>query len=229
MHLTGALNKRIGKFEEAQGGTLFLDEIADLDVNMQAKLLRVLQEREVVRIGGSEAIKLDVRLITATHKDLQEQVRLGEFREDLYYRILGLPIHLPPLRERGKDVWILSKFFINEFSKTNNTKPPLLTEIAKERLLKYNYPGNVRELKALIDLACVMCDGKEILPEDISLPGSKTINDFTSMEKTLHEHNWDIIQFYLRKYDNNVLTVAGKLGIGKSTIYNLLKQNEVRA
>ncbi len=106
---TGAITRRIGKFEEAEGGTIFLDEIGEMDPNLQAKLLRVLQEREVTRIGGNQVIKLDVRIVAATHKDLAEEVKNGRFREDLYYRLLGLPIHLPPLRERGTDVLLIAK------------------------------------------------------------------------------------------------------------------------
>jgi two-component system, NtrC family, response regulator AtoC len=226
---TGAVAKRIGKFEEANGGTIFLDEIADMDMNMQAKLLRVLQEREVVRIGGSETVKLDVRVITATHKRLAEQVKSNLFREDLYYRILGLPIELPPLRERGEDILILAKHFIKEFSKANHVSEPELSASARKKLMEYNFPGNVRELKAMIELACVMSNGTEIAAADISFPSFKGNAEFLQVEKTLAEYNWDIISYYLKKYQNNVLLVASKLNIGKSTIYNLLKTRAVEA
>src|SRR5690606_7357385 len=112
---TGAANRRIGRFEEANKGTLFLDEIGDMDLNMQSKLLRVLQEEELTRVGGNEVVKLDVRVIVATHKNLQELVKQGKFREDLYYRLLGLPINLPPLRDRGNDIVLLARFFVDEF------------------------------------------------------------------------------------------------------------------
>jgi two-component system, NtrC family, response regulator AtoC len=225
---TGAVARRIGKFEEAFGGTIFLDEIAELDMNMQAKLLRVLQEREVVRVGGNDVVKLDIRLITATHKDLSEQVKNNLFREDLFYRIIGLPIELPPLRERGDDILVLAKYFIEEFAAGNKTKPLRLTDEAKSKLMKYNYPGNVRELKAIIDLACVMSNGKELTDADINFTTLKGTQEFTAIEKTMQEYNWDIIQFYLKKYSNNVILVADKLDIGKSTIYNLLKKHEVK-
>jgi DNA-binding NtrC family response regulator len=114
---TGAATRRIGKFEEAEGGTIFLDEIGEMDLNVQSKLLRVLQEKELTRIGGNQIIKLDVRVIVATHRNLLEEVRAGRFREDLYYRLLGLPIHLPPLRERDKDILLLAKFFMNSSPK----------------------------------------------------------------------------------------------------------------
>src|SRR5690606_37988275 len=117
-----------GKFEEANGGTIFLDEIAELDLSLQSKILRVLQEREVVRLGGSEKVKLNIRLITATHKNLATQVQEGRFREDLYYRILGLPIELPPLRERNNDVLILARFFADAYSRENKSKTVQISE-----------------------------------------------------------------------------------------------------
>jgi transcriptional regulator with PAS, ATPase and Fis domain len=205
-----------------------LDEIAELDLNMQVKLLRVLQEREAPRIGGDKNIKFDVRLITATHKNLGEEVKNGNFRKDLYYRIAGLPIDLPPLRERGNDILVLSKYFVDKFSADNNINAPVLTSESKEILMKYNYPGNVRELKSIIDLACVMSNGNEITAADITFNTLISDEQFTAIEKTLKEYNADIIQFFLKKYDNNIMKVADKLDIGKSTIYNMIKAGEVK-
>ncbi|MBL0745833.1 sigma-54-dependent transcriptional regulator [Chryseolinea lacunae] len=224
---TGAVAQRIGKFEEANGGTIFLDEVADLDLNLQAKLLRVLQEREVVRVGGNQRVKLDVRVITATHKHLGEQVKQKQFREDLYYRVLGLPIELPPLRERGQDILLLAQHFVNEFAAINKIKSPQLRPEAKEKLMHYNYPGNVRELKAVVDLACVMGNGAEVTAHDICFSPAQADQEFTVLEKTMQQYSCDIIAFYLKKYNNNVVLVANKLDIGKSTIYNLLKRNEI--
>lgn len=223
---TGALARRVGKFEEAQGGTLFLDEIAELDLNLQSKILRVLQEREVIRIGGNEKVKLDIRLITATHKDLAQEVRQGKFREDLYYRVMGLPIPLPPLRERGQDALILAKHFADDFAKEGKKGKFTLQTDAKNKLLGYHFPGNVRELKAVMELACVMCEGKEIKAEDITFPAVKGEESFMLKEKTLKSYTEDIILHFLQKYDQDVLLVAEKLDIGKSTIYNLLKQQK---
>ena len=189
---TGAAGQKSGKFEEAQGGTLFLDEIAELDLSLQSKILRVLQEREVVRVGGNSKIKLDIRLITATHKNLADEVQKKNFREDLYYRIMGLPIELPPLRERGNDVLILAKHFADEFTKDNKMKSLHFADGVKDKLMKYNFPGNIRELKAIMDLAAVMCDGKEIKPEDITYAGIKSDEVFTNIEKTMKEYNIDI-------------------------------------
>lgn len=226
---TGAQGQKIGKFEEANGGTLFLDEIAELNLSLQSKILRAIQEREITRVGGNTRIKIDVRLITATHKNLQEEVKNGNFREDLFYRIMGLPIELPPLRDRGNDVLVLTKFFLDEFAKDNKSNTLALSSEAKDKLMKYNYPGNVRELKAIIDLACVMSDGKEIQAEDISYMNVKTDDLFTLTEKTLKEYSNDIIQFYLKKYDHDVMEVARRLDIGKSTIYNLLQKKELKS
>lgn len=221
---TGANNRKLGKFEEANGGTIFLDEIAELDLSLQSKILRVLQEREIVRVGGNETIKINVRLITATHKNLMDEVKKGTFREDLFYRIIGLPIELPPLRERGNDTLILAKYFTEEYAKDNKVKSPSLSAGAKDKLLKYNYPGNVRELKSVIDLACVLCDGKEINNDDIRFNNIKQNDLFTSEDKTLKEYTNDIIHFFLKKYNQDVLEVAKRLDIGKSTIYNLLQK-----
>ena len=224
---TGAIVRKPGKFEEANGGTIFLDEIAEMDLSMQTKLLRVLQERELSRLGGNETIKLDIRLIVATHKNLASEVERGNFREDLYYRIMGLPIELPPLRERGNDILILTKHFLDEFIRENKTGAILISEAAKERLMRYNYPGNIRELKAVIELAAVMCDGKEILSSDISFPSAKGEKVFVSEEKSLEQYNYDIIKFYLKKYCNDIGTVANRLEIGKSTIYKMIQRKAI--
>ena len=224
---TGAINRKIGKFEEAAGGTIFLDEIAELDLNLQSKILRVLQEREIVRVGGNEIVKINARLITATHKNLSEEVKKGKFREDLFYRIIGLPIELPPLRNRGNDTLILVKHFIDEFTKDNNLKSIAISNTAKNKLQRYNYPGNVRELKSIIDLACVMCNNNEITDEDIRFNTIKNDEDFTTEEKTLKEYTNDIIQFFLKKHNQDVLEVAKRLDIGKSTIYNLIQKKEI--
>ncbi|MEM9992339.1 MAG: sigma-54 dependent transcriptional regulator, partial [Bacteroidota bacterium] len=162
---TGAATRKKGQFELAHRGTLFLDEIAEMDLNMQAKVLRALQEREFVRVGGEKSVKFDTRIIIATHKDLREEVNQGNFREDLYYRLLGLNIHLPPLYERGNDVVLLAEHFMKQYAKENSIKKIELSREAKAKLLTYSYPGNVRELKAIIDLAAVMSNGQLIQAE----------------------------------------------------------------
>jgi DNA-binding NtrC family response regulator len=224
---TGANSRKIGRFEEANKGTLFLDEIAELDLTIQSKLLRVIQERELVRVGGNERVALDVRIIIATHKNLAEEVRKGNFREDFYYRITGLPIDIPPLRDRGNDILLLAKHFLDDFCKQNKLPAISIATRAKEKLSVYSYPGNVRELKSVIELAAVMCNEKEILPDDISFNAISANKQFLTEEKTLKSYNIDIIGHFLKKYDGNVLKVAEKLDIGKSTIYKMIQDKEL--
>lgn len=223
---TGAMTRRIGKFEEAEGGTIFLDEIGEMDPNLQAKLLRVLQEREVTRIGGNQVIKLDVRILAATHKDLAEEVKAGRFREDLYYRLLGLPVHLPPLRERGNDVILIAKHFLDQFANENGMRKFKISPEAQQKLLQYPFPGNIRELKSIIELAAVMAEEQEIRPQDISFNSTTRMESFLYQEMTMQEFMYRIIRYYLNKYDNNVLEVARKLDIGKSSLYRYLKGME---
>jgi DNA-binding NtrC family response regulator len=223
---TGAANRRIGKFEEAEGGTIFLDEIGEMDLSLQAKLLRVLQEKELSRIGSNQIIKLDVRVIVATHRNLAEAVKSGTFREDLYYRLLGLPIHLPPLRERGQDIIILARHFLDAYSKENQLPKFKLSVEAQNKLLQYPFPGNVRELKSVMELCAVMADDQEILPDHINFNSAVGDDTLLLNEMTLQQYTYRIIRSYLNKYDNNVLEVARKLGIGKSSIYRYLKDME---
>jgi two-component system, NtrC family, response regulator AtoC len=224
---TGALNRKIGRFEEATKGTLFLDEIAEMDLTLQSKLLRVLQERELIRVGGNEKVKLDIRLVIASHKNLMEEVRQGRFREDLYYRLMGLPIDLPPLRERPSDILLLARHFLDDFCKANNLPVMAISPAATDKLLGYLFPGNVRELKAVMELSAVMCDGTEIRPDDVLLSAESGAIHADYGEKTLRDFTIQIIRSYLKKYDNNVVLVAEKLDIGKSTIYKMIQNNEL--
>lgn len=223
---TGANVRKIGKFEEANKGTLFLDEIGDMNLSMQSKILRVLQENELVRIGGNTTIRLDVRLIVATHKNLSDLVRSGDFREDLYYRMLGLPVHMPPLRNREGDVILLGKFFSDDFCKNNGMQPKHLSLSAQEKLKSYHFPGNVRELKAIIELAAVMSNNNEIEAGDINFSSLGSVEDIFSEEITMKEYHNKIIRYFLKKYDDKVRLVAKKLDIGKSSIYNMIKEDE---
>jgi two-component system response regulator AtoC len=224
---TGAQGRKFGKFEEANKGTIFLDEIAELDLSLQSKLLRVLQEREVTPVGSNEVIKLDVRVIVATHKHLSDEVKKGNFREDLYYRLMGLPIELPPLRERGNDILLLAKHFADDFCGDNGLPNLTLHQSARDKLMAYNFPGNVRELKSIIDLAVVMSDGQELRGDDITYVATRGDETFTAVEKSLRAYTLEIIRYYLRKYNNDVLLVADKLDIGKSTIYKMIKDKEI--
>ncbi len=223
---TGANYRRIGKFEEANEGTLFLDEIAEMDISLQSKLLRALQEKEIVRVGNNKPVKTNCRIIVATNRNLQEEVMKGNFRQDLYYRLFGLPIHLPPLRERGNDIIILSKHFITEFCKENNLPPKVLSKTAVDKLLAYPFPGNVRELKSVIELAITLSDLDEIDGENIILGNEAFLSDKITAEMSLREYNIRIVKKYLEKYDNNIKLVADKLDIGVATIYRMLKEDE---
>jgi DNA-binding NtrC family response regulator len=223
---TGALARRKGKFEEADGGTIFLDEIGEMDLNLQAKLLRVLQERELTRVGGNEIVKFDVRVIVATHRNLAEEVKEGNFREDLFYRLLGIPIELPALRERDKDILLIAKSLLNTFARDNGLGKISLTKEAQTKLMNYSFPGNVRELKSIIELAAVMCEDNVIDVEDISFNTLQKEEEFLFQEMTLKEYTFKIIKHFLNKYDGNVIKVAQKLDIGKSSIYRYLKEME---
>jgi DNA-binding NtrC family response regulator len=223
---TGAISRRIGKFEEAEGGTIFLDEIGEMDLSLQAKLLRVLQEREVVRVGGNQIIKFDVRIITATHKDLSEEVKAGRFREDLYYRLQGMPVHLPPLRERGHDVILIARFFLDQFSRENKLSKFTVSQGAQARLMEYPFPGNIRELKSVVELAAVMAENGTIEAGNITFGNTIRAESLLHQEMTMQEYMYRIIRHYLNRYDNNVLEVARRLDIGKSSLYRYLKEME---
>lgn len=164
---TGATGRRIGKFEEANGGTIFLDEIGEMHMDLQTKLLRVLQEKKITRLGSNKEIPLDVRVLAATNKNLSKRVQENLFREDLYYRLQGFLIHLPPLRDRGNDILILAKHFLAHFCKANKMESMSFSKSAMQEMLDHPWPGNVRELKAMVERAALICDGKEIDSDDL--------------------------------------------------------------
>ncbi len=226
---TGAISRRIGKFEEANNGTLFLDEIGEMDISMQAKLLRVLQEQEITRVGSNELLKINVRIIVATHRNLMDQVKKGKFREDLFYRLLGLPIHLPPLRERGSDIILIAKHFIDKFCTENNLGKKSLDIASKKKLMLYSFPGNIRELKSIVELASVMSEGEEINETHIQL-NSNMNNEINSVTETLtlKQFTSQLIQHYLDTNEYDVLKVAEILDVGKSTIYRMVNNNELK-
>lgn len=222
---TGATARRVGRLEEAHGGTLFLDEIADLELPLQAKLLRVLQERRATRLGGRQPVAFDVRLVVATHRDLAAEVQAGRFREDLYYRLLGLPIELPPLRARGRDVLLLAEAFARDFNRRNHLPDRGFSDCARRRLLAHPWPGNVRELKAVVELAAVLAEGEHIESADLPLrlpPGA------TAPGLSLRAQTLAIMQSCLSELQGDVLAAAARLQVGKSTLYRLLQNGELR-
>jgi len=217
---TGANVRRIGKFEEAHKGTLFLDEIGEMDTNTQTKILRALQEKEIVRVGSNKPIKVDVRIITATNRNLAEEVKKNRFRKDLYYRLIGLPIHLPPLKERNNDILILANHFAKEAAKENKKKKIKFAPEASKKLLRYPFPGNVRELKAIVDLAVVMASSDVITADDIIFNEIDSMSDLLLEETSLENYMVKIIKHYLDKYKSPTL-VARKLKISKAKIYRV--------
>ncbi len=164
---TDARDRRIGKFEEANEGTIFLDEIGEMPLSLQAKLLRVLQEKEIQRIGSNKTIKLDFRMVAATNRNLALEVKEGRFREDLFYRIQGFLIHLPPLKERGDDVILLAKHFLEQYAQANKTPVAQLSKEAAKFMLEYEWPGNIRELKAVMERAAILADNGMISVDDL--------------------------------------------------------------
>lgn len=229
---TGAVKTKKGVFEEAADGILFLDEIGETPVEIQAKLLRAVEEKVFRRVGGTKDIPFNARIITATHRDFNELVRDGKFREDLFYRLMGFPIRLYPLRNHKSDIEALANKFLAEFSKSENQPVKLLNAEALAKLTAYDWPGNIRELKAVMQLANILADDRLISPEHIRLSGSinlvaegKTI-DVGS--KTLREFTRAIIEEHMDAYDNDLEKVSSVLQIGKSTLYRMIKNNEIK-
>ncbi|MBL7977183.1 MAG: sigma-54-dependent Fis family transcriptional regulator [Bacteroidetes Order II. Incertae sedis bacterium] len=265
---TGAIARKTGKFEQAHGGTIFLDEISELDLGLQAKLLRALQSREITRVGGNDTFMFDARVISATNREILQMIREGKFREDLYYRLFQFPITLPPLRERGQDVLVLAQHFLKEYRKAKpDTIAKRLSSEATRSILEYNWPGNVRELKSVIERALLVADTEEIMTEDLMLHLSLSIKPWeersgsrekpptteTSVQPAKPEFDESVMetpstievllgtkqddtivslddlkrQAVERAYrlcEGNVDKAAVELGIGRATMYRLLKK-----
>jgi len=226
---TGALGRRAGKFETADGGTVFLDEIGDMSPTMQAKILRVLQEREFERVGGNELVKVDTRIISATNKDLEEAVKKGEFREDLYYRISVFPIKLPPLRERKEDIPLIAAHFLNKYSKQENKEIEQLSPEALDLLMAYHWPGNVRELENTIERAVVLASPPEIGARDLpmsirSLAEKRIYESDNKLSTWIEKLEEQALRQALLECEGNISQTAKKLGIGRATIYRKAKK-----
>jgi len=226
---TGAVGRRVGKFEQANTGTIFLDEVGLTSPATQAKVLRVLQEREFERVGGTDLIKVDVRVISATNRDLEEATKKGEFREDLYYRISVFPIKLPPLRDRKEDIPLLSAHFLKKYNEQENKHIEGISPEALELLMAYNWPGNVRELENAIERAVVLAITDEInvkeLPTAVRSLGEKKLyesdNTLSSWIEKLEE---EALRQALLENEGNISKTAKKLGIGRATIYRKAKK-----
>lgn len=223
-----AASRKVGLIEEAHRGTLFIDEVSELEPKIQAALIKVLQDKEVTRLGGHTPVRADVRLIVATRVNLAEEVKKGRFREDLYFRLLGLPIDIPPLRERDRDILLLARYFLREFCRENRLEDKKISPEAADKLMQYAYPGNVSELRSVIELAAVLSSSDMIRADDIRFNATTNpLQSFYFQELSLKEYTRRIIRHYLEKYDNNVVHVAHKLDVGKSTIYRMIQMNEL--
>ena len=226
---TGASQKRMGNFEHADGGTVFLDEVGEMAPSTQVKVLRVLQEREFERVGGNEVVKVDIRLISATNKDLEESVRKGEFREDLYYRLCVFPIKLPPLRERKDDIPLLIQYFMEKYTAREEKNIVSMAPDAIELMMTYHWPGNVRELENTIERAVVLTSTSEIvgndLPANVRAIGERRVIDTSKTLNTwIEKLEEEALSKALLECEGNVSLTARKLGIGRATIYRKAKK-----
>ncbi len=223
---TGAQYRRKGKFELADGGTLFLDEIGDISPKMQVDLLRVIETKRFTRLGGTQEITSDFRLVCATNRDLQKLVEEGQFREDLYYRINVFTIHVPPLRERREDILPLAKHFIEKYARAMGKPVKRISPEAEEMLIGYRWPGNVRELENAIERAMVVGKDAAIQPHDLPLHLEGNATD--PSERSLAAMEKDHIERVLTEMDGNVTRSAKVLGIDRATLYNKIKKYGLR-
>jgi len=231
---TGAMKRKIGMIEEAHGGTLFLDEIGDMALETQAKLLRVLQENEFRRVGGTTPIKFDVRIISATNKNLNQEIANGNFREDLYFRLNVIPILIRPLRERKEDILLLVNHFLYAYSLRNNKKPKKLSANALFPMLRYHWPGNIRELKNLIERLVIMTDGDEITYEAVTncLPLKEMSHyvetDDLSLRERLDLYEKQVLIHEYEKADGNVSRMASTLKTDRPNLHRKLKKYDIK-
>jgi DNA-binding NtrC family response regulator len=225
---TGAHERRLGRFEQAQGGTLFLDEIGEIDATLQVKLLRFLGERTFERVGSNKTLSADVRLIAATNKNLQDQVKAGKFREDLFFRLAVVQIVLPPLRERPGDIPLLAKAFLKEFARENDKNVNDFTAESLEALMNYAWPGNVRELRAAIEHAVVLTRGEKAglrdLPQAVRAAGSEgnPARLLAQPDLTVAEAEKQLVARALKECGGNRTEAAGKLGMSRRTLHRKL-------
>lgn len=225
---TGAFNKKIGLAEVADGGTLFLDEIGELSAGIQAKLLRFLQEGEIYRVGGKDPINVDIRLISATNRELEAEVLKGNFREDLYYRINTITAHMPPLRRRKEDIPILIQYFLDRGTHKHLNRGRQISEDALKIMMKYDWPGNIRELQNVCERLQILSEGHTImpgdLPDNIRNPDQKIVFDDYDPSLTLYELEKRYIIKALSYFDGNKTRAAQALGITIKTLYNKLHE-----
>ncbi len=226
---TDAHAQKRGKFELADGGTIFLDEIGELTLQLQVKLLRVLEDYKIERVGGQEEINLDVRILAATNRDLMEEVKKGTFREDLYYRLSVIALSMPLLKDRGDDILLLARTFLNRYGNENNKPNLSLNEAATRAIIAYDWPGNVRELENKIKRAVVLSPDKKIKPADLLLP---TAGGDSKKRKTLQQAREETEKTYLLESlirDNwNISRVSRELGTSRTTLYDLIEKYKLK-
>ncbi len=232
---TGASAQRIGKFEQADGGTLFLDEIGDMSADSQAKVLRALQENRIVRVGGNERIDIDVRILAATNKDLQDEIQAGSFREDLFHRLNVIPIQLPPLRDRREDITLLAKWYLDKLSEKEIIfSGKSFTEDALEEMKKMEWPGNIRELQNIVERVALLSTDEKITASDIerlTISKGKNKNQLgltIDNTESFHDYKEEAEKLFLlkklEKYDWNISSTADAIGIQRSHIYTKMKK-----
>ncbi|MBR6879275.1 MAG: sigma-54-dependent Fis family transcriptional regulator [Bacteroidales bacterium] len=225
---TDAHADHIGKFEQANGTTLFLDEIGNIPLTQQAKLLRVLQNRCITKVGDNKSVPIDIRLICATNMDLPTMVKEGRFREDLYYRINTVPLHLPPLRERIDEIEALSKLFVERYAEKYHRLTKGISDEAMQLLLRCRWSGNVRELQGCIEKAVILSESELIRPADLQIRASELKEkDPISQNESLENAEEQIIRNAMKRYNGNLSLVAKALGISRPTLYNRLKKYEI--
>ncbi len=234
---TGAHQRKLGKFEIANGGTIFLDEVGELEMVLQAKLLRVIQQKEFERVGGTELIKTDVRIISATNKDLKQSVENKLFREDLFYRLNSFPIYIPPLRHRRRDIVVLADHFVQKFNQKLNKNIKGFTKKALKAIYDYNWPGNIREMENTIERCMIICEGDYIdledLPTYLKSEDSYVPDDISTLIFPkdniipLEKIKEEAIRHALKVTDGNIFEASKKLKIGRATIYRLLEKYKI--
>jgi len=224
---TGADKRRIGKFEFASGGTLFLDEIGELPKSIQVKLLRVIEEKKIIRVGSNKEIPIDIRLICATNRDIEKEVEKENFREDLYYRLNVIRIHVPPLRKRKEDIPLLVSHFIKTQAQKEKKDVKGIIDEALKKLLKYDFPGNIRELENIIKRAIVFSRGVYLTDEDISVPVNRKLKYSGKLKDELKNLEQGMIKEALKKHDWNQSKAAKELGISERTIRYKMKKYKI--
>jgi DNA-binding NtrC family response regulator len=221
---TGAMYNRKGRFEMADGGTIFLDEIATISTKMQIELLRVLETRSFIRVGGNKEISSDFRVICATNRDLKKMVESGTFREDLYYRLNVVNIHVPPLRDRIEDIPLLVDYFIRKYCSSMNRLPVAIEPSALKRLQEFDFPGNIRELENMVERAIVVGNGKKITLKDLPLQKSVVTTNFESLDDAEKSH----IRQILANHDWNITRTARALKVDRVTLYNKIRKYNLK-